>query len=377
MKDSQRRFNPDTVGAELFFLQQAGNSVEFIAHCQAIKRGAIELIQQDNPGAAAKLLEKYGQFFKGYKHENNDFTLAILPLFPANKTETMILLGKSKKIDECIINYKLDRTTHSKATGDDIKHVIEWAVERGDLRLVEGIISHVTTDLLTNHADNKSVHIHTFSEILSALLWADKLQEPLSPAVDDAIASIVRQRAHFSLSQAYLVRMARAGLSKTLMKTLEFGRVSRHEVLSPENVEDIASVLPKIPTPEQAHWITSALTIPGLPALILFDPAFDLDAYIEALNTTCTKLARPNDLTFKNLEIFSDLLTDKSLDTPFKKRRAIKLLDAAAQSEFESPGSPRTSKHVREALGKTRIPATVLRMMSMFKVQSLEDDIGL
>ena len=160
---------------------------------------------------------------------------------------------------------------------------------------------------------------------------------------------------------------------------MKHNRVHRLESYFVEAHEEILKSLPANPTPEQAHWITQCIPHPELQQRILFDTAFDLDAFMVAMEARKNNgsLMASGDLTFKGLSVFKQWMEPEHLNTPDKKRRVALLLNTAADNHFHEGGSPRTTQAVSKEFDKQGLPATARRIMKMFKAQQLEDEIGL
>jgi hypothetical protein len=368
-----------SIGLEMLEFQRACDWEGFRAYAQKIKTTAKQLVDEDKPEEATEILTEYRSFFRRYEHQNIEFTKHILSLFPANREPTMKLLGISSDMDDYITHHKLDKTTFSATTGD-IKHVLPWALKHREIgNFVEQFVEHIATDILTNHSTNTELQIRTSGQIVSAIAWDSNLKQPVSKKTDAAVASLVSRATSYALIEAYWVKLARSGLHETLLKMMEYPRINRLTEFSPEDYAEIIAALPKHPTPEQAHWITQAMPHPELERTILFDPAFDLDRFIEAMRarTQTKNMVEQNDLTFKALSVFKHLMTPEHLDTVEKRRRVSKLLDAAADNHFNQSGSPRTSKHVREEFDKQGLPPTARRLIQMLKGQEIHEDLGL
>lgn len=358
---------------------QAKNDVEGLYEfSRQIKNAAVDLLNDERPEEAAEMLRLYGGFF--FRYENNDsaFTKAILPMFPPNKDVTLRFLGMSEEVDEYLINFKLDRTTFSRTKEDTIHHVLKWALIKREARLAEGFVSHVAEDLLTNHPNDVGMHIKAAREILMVIACECRTLGPVSPKIDQVLASLINQTTASKLVGDYWGNMARTGLHESMLKAMKYGLIKRLTQCTPQDHAAIVAVLPANPTPEQAHWISQSMPHPDLEKRILFDQEFDLDAFIVAMKDR--KLIFKSvlgDLTFEGLSVFRAWMEPDQLDTPLKKNRMAKLLNAAADNIFAAEGTPKTSKYVREILDKQNFPGTVRRLMTMFKAQELEDELGM
>lgn len=360
-------------------LQEQSDSRGLIEYAQQVKRIAQALIAEDRPLDSAEYLQAFGAFFSHYESKDSDFTYEILHLFPPNKVCTLKLLGTSDKVDEAIIHYKLDRTTHSRANGDGIKHVVQWGLSKGDTRLVESFITHVANELLTNHPDNSSILIQASAELVSTIAWESELQAPVSSEIDLAVASLIRNTTAYKLQDEYWLKMAKSGLHESMLMMMKHDRLCPLAKYTQQDLVTIMKALPADPTPEQAHWITQYIPCPELKQRVLFSPSFDLDAFMVAMEARkpAKSTSAAGDLTFKGLSVFKEWMEPQHLDTPEKKRRVAMLLNNAASNHFHEAGSPNTSKAVREEFDKQGLPGTARRIMTMFKAQELEDELGL
>lgn len=372
-----KRIDPGVVTTEMKAFQERNDSKGFILFAEQVKKTALELLNEQDAKIAAELLKNYSVFFEGYENSDPGFTYAILPLFPENKSYTMSLLGINEQIDDAIIHYKLDKRTFSRAKYHGMKYIAEWAINKGDMRYLEAFISHVVNDLLVNHSDNKSIHTAASGELIAAIVWDDKIKSPISKQTDQAIASLVTQSTSYRVVDDYWLKMARCGLHETTLMMMKHKRVNGLTKCSPEDLSVILSMLPKDPTPEQAHWITQSVPHPELQKRILFSSDFDLDSFIVAMSHRHNFNSPHGDLTFKGLSVFKEFMTPEHLDTPEKKRRVAKLLDCAAENHLQGDGLKKTTKYVREEFDKQGLPQTALRIMRMFKAQQLEDELGM
>lgn len=360
-------------------LQVYGDTEGFYAFSKQVKARAVELMAEERPEDAADILRIYGSFFFRYEGLDPAFTKSILPLFPPNKEATLRHLGMSKEVDDYLIHQKIDRTTFSRAKEDSVYHVLKWALIKGETRFADSFVSHVAQDLLTNHPDDVSMHIKASREILSTVAWDCRALGPVSSTIDQALASLINHGTASKLLAEYWGRMALTGLHESMLKAMKYGLIHRLKEYTPDEHAAILAALPVNPTPEQAHWITQCIPHPELEQRILFDQDFDLDAFIVAMKDRKKTPFRSalGDLTFEGVSVFKTWMEPDQLDTSQKKSRLAKLLNAVADNHFNTEGSPKTSKHVREELDKQNLPGTVRRIMKMFKGQELEDELGL
>lgn len=360
-------------------LQASGDTEGFYAYSKLVKARAIDLMAEERPEEAADILRLYGSFFIRYEGQDPAFTKSILPLFPPNKEATLRHLGMSKEVDDYLIHHKLDRTTFSRAKEDSVYHVLKWALIKGEARIAESFVNHVAQDLLTNHPDDVSMHIKASREIISTIAWECRALGPVSSTIDRALSNLITHGTASKLMAEYWAGMARTGLHESMLKAMQYGLIHRLKVHAPEEHATILAALPANPTPEQAHWITQCIPHPELEQRILFDPDFDLDAFIVAMKDRKKTPFRSalGDLSFEGVSVFRAWMEPEQLNTAQKKGRMAKLLNAVADNHFNAEGSPKTSKHVSEELDKQKLPGTIRRLMMMFKGKELEDELGL
>lgn len=365
-----------TIKADLDSLKTLTDADLFLKICDTAKAQITEHLFQDEHFEAAGLARAYAYAFVGFKHVDKAFTLKVLQAFPVNCHSTLSMLGIDDEIDEFILSRKVRLHTMSEARDHAHTKLLEWAVAKQDMVLIEKVVLQISRDLLENHPGSKQQFRNASMGMVRVLVLGEQEQTFYGPVIDDAIASLVCQKADYQQPAECMPRLAAAGLSKTLMKMLEFGLLNEYRPISFDVAETqrLIESLPANPSPQQLHWIHHSIKIPDLTEKILFDESVDMDAYIEALRATEFN-GRYNNLVFNTLRQFKEILTPEHLTTVPRKRRAAKLVSAVCEQE---QAYKRTKpEDIRKTMTDIGFHEYVFKLSSMFKAKVLEDELGL
>jgi hypothetical protein len=368
------RIDPSAIRKELKALISANDAPGFVALCQSLKAEIGELLVANRVVESQRLLTVYSNALSDYEHTSAAFTLGILPILPANTRGTVMLMGEYDEVDAYILEHKVDLAIIVQATDDAYSHLISWALKKKDMAYVEQIVVGVVEHLHTYHPNKKAV----FEDVTVAILWAllnDKeLRMVCTPAIDDAMASMMRETPNPKHHEDYLLFLAQAGMRKTLMKGLEL----RYFYPLPNfNHQNIAQGFPENPTAEELHWINRSLNIHGIPEKILFDESIDMHVFVEVLRNSHEGRSHWNDLSFETLKSFAHLIDKKTMDTAGKKKRVAILLNGVCEEEANRLGREQTPEQILEDLKKMGIPDFMRATVKMLKITALEDAMGL
>jgi hypothetical protein len=370
------RHNPSVIRKELNAFVQANDAPGFIALCQSIKAEVVELVVSERVVEANRLLEVYSNALRDYENKNPAFTLQILPILPPSSRGTIRLLGVCEQVDAYIMANKIDLKVVSQVKDDGHIDLIIWALRKKNIAYVEQVVVHIAEYLHHNFTPKNQI----FQQISHGILWAllDKPENRMTatPAIDEAIASLMKERPESQGMEHFYLWLAEARMPKTLLKALELASYcsyAPHE----EDEQVILDALPKNPTALELHWIQRSLKIEGFTKKILLDESVDMEQYIEALRDSYQGKSRFNDLSISTLSEFSSLICNETLSSTSTKKRISLLLNAACEEETNRIGSDKTPEKIRDELLKIGIPESALRLVKMLRGLALEDALGL
>lgn len=374
--------NPKIFKRELEVFIQANDANGFIALCQSIKGQAMALISEDRCIEAKRMMETYSNVLRSYSCNNPRFTLEIMPIMPPNASSTLRLMGKSADIDAYILEHKVDLDVICKVEDGAAYHLIEWAMSNNDLSYAEQVIQRISDHLNDFHSNKESIFSSVSTGLLNSLLrHEDDREVTCTPGMDEAIASLMSDnRGKRPDEDDYYLLIAKAGLSKTLMRALELESFYAFRISTQEKRDAIYSALPENPTAQEMYWIFRSIEFcvdTGIESQILFDERIDINEHIEILRSTYPGQNHFNELGMHTLDRFMHQLEDDVLNTPSKMRRAVAFVDAICEQEANIVGRTRSPEKIRDDLIDRDIPHAIIRQVKMLRGLELEDSLGL
>jgi hypothetical protein len=371
------RIDPSAIRKEMKAFITANDAQGFVELCQAVKAEVLELVVADRAVEGHRLLEVYSNVLNSYECANPAFTLKILPILPSSSMATVKLLGINDEIDSYILEHKIDLQIISHVKDGAYAHLIHWALKKKDLAYVEKVVLMVTETLHTESCINNAMILDASICLLYTLVDDENTRMTYTPAIDDAVASLLIKNNENKQDCEFYLSLAMTGMRKTLMSAL---RLQFFYPYSPPNEERrsiLVSALPEQPTAKELHWIHRSLSLHGIAAKILFDDTVDMLEYIDALKDSYQGKSRFNDLSYATLASFTHLLDNQQVNTSSKKKRVALLLNEVCEQEAKQFGFEKTPEKVRNELLKMGVPESLIRTVKMLKVVSLEDALGL
>lgn len=377
------RIDPGAIRKEFKAFITANDASGFVALCQTLKAEIAELVLTDRSVEAVRLLEAYNSTLREYEPTNPAFTLEVLPLLPPNARGTIKLLGVCDDTDAYILEHKVNLEVISQVQDDAFSFLITWALSKKDMAYVEKVVLSVTESLhtmplnLTTHPMIDEMMLDATIHMLHALVYKDETRMVCTPAIDDAIASLMIKRPESKLQEQYFLHIAQAGMTKTLMKALSLPFFYSYSQADEQKQQILKDALPSNPTVKELYWIHRSLPLDGIAEKILFDETVDMDEFVNVLSGTYEGKSHYSDLSFHTLKGFTHLIDKQTLDTQGKQKRVTKLLNAMCEEEAFGIGRQKTPQQIRDELLKMGVPDFMLRTVNILKGQALEDALGL
>jgi hypothetical protein len=164
------------------------------------------------------------------------------------------------------------------------------------------------------------------------------------------------------------------------MKMLEHGRVSKYLHASHQDYDHILACIPDEMTASELNAVQHHLELKGLAETILFDDNIDLDGYIQSVTQSHYKSRQTNDYEKPDLDLscisyFVGLISEDSFSDPTKKKRIVKLLDAACKAEIDVNKLKITD--VWALAERLKVPAFTFKHIACLRGEALEDALGL
>lgn len=368
--------------ADIMALPRTPGSEHFIETCAKARSEISRLLDACDYAEAAVLSGALCKVFDSIGWKGAAVMAEIIPLFPVNRACTLRHLGQDDVVDRLIFATKLELDQLSSFDGDAWLHVLRWARERRDLALCERLIVAIANDIHGN-GPNNTEHLGNVSlKIIRAVAPNDAEPLALGETIDQTIASIIAFNCDNNvnsfdneMSAGHMPAVAQHGLKKTLMRMLEknvFATYLPDRFSSVQN-EAVYGALPDNPSPAETFWIQRKIAKPGVNERILFDPQFDIEAYIEVLRPPYGR--NSSYLSFSMLKTFRPLLTLEDLTTPDRKRRAGLLINAVVDHQMKV--GRYTLDQLREKMSKCGLDPYVLKMTRVLKGVILEEELGL
>jgi hypothetical protein len=343
------------------------DSTVFIRTLQHAKAEVKTLLDADEYEQASSISSELHSVFYRLESLDVDVLKDVIHLFPANKRCTLGHLGKSDEVDQTIFS--------SKLSIDDLQFeekgwqsLLKWAREREDHALIERIVFRIAENVratATSAYEGRPAAMTMLYFLIRADLTPLKLSEP----VDNTIAGLIGAGIQLPSRVELLPGMARSGLKRSIMAMI------RQEVIrlpfyfvSKDDTCVIHEALPATPSPEEAYYILRATDLPGLKERVLFDPEFDLDAYISVLEHN--KGMCPG-----ALGVFSSLMTPEHLTSPERRRRATRLIDAVC--DWQAVAIGKKPDEIRAMLLNEGMHPITMKISRILKVSMLEDELGM
>jgi hypothetical protein len=373
----QPRREPGDVRKDLQALIANADAPGFIAKCEAIKAEITDLLFTDRVVDAKRILEAYSNVLHDFESKNPEFTLEILPILPANTHGTLKLFGINDKIDAYLFAYKVDMVSICQVADDAFFYLIQWAVRNKDADLVEQVVVGIAQYLHAHHENQYKLFADTARHLLWALFEDGNVRMACTPATDEAMACLLRQQPQTKLQEYYLLSLAQAGMTKTLMRGLELPYFEAYYPKDEESHQILSDALPKQLTARELHWVHRSLALRGIAERILFDESVNMDHYIDSLENSYIGRSSFNELRFENLRQLTHSLDEHVVKDLSKRKRVITLLNAICEDEVNRIGQELTPEVVREALVNVDVPENLLKHVKMLKGIVLEDALGL
>jgi hypothetical protein len=367
--------NHKTLRDEFKVLIAANDVGGFITLAQSVKAQAMTLICEERCIEANQILEVYANVFRNYTCENPSFTLEILPLVPPNSVKAMQLLGTSNEIDAFILEYKTDLNTICQAKDSAYQILIEWALSKNDMAYVDEIVLKIAEHLNAKEAGSSNNSKVARAILYSLVFHENALNQVHTPALDEAIASLISDNRGKIPHDDYYPMMAKCGLSTSLMKALETEFFLASKIEKTEDQAAFYAAIPKNPTAQELYWIFRSIEIDGLEEIILFDERIDINEHIEVLRSAQIN-GSYNDLSILTLDRFEHLLWLDPTGTS-KDRRVITFLNAICEQERDRIGHERTAEDIHNDLVDRNVHPGLIRHVKMLRGLALEDALGL
>jgi hypothetical protein len=370
--DSKQHISPFTLRSQLNAYVLQPDPDGFVGMCKAIKARALELMHSDRYLDAGNLISAYDRAFEGVSHLPPDFLFAIIEVFPRNSINTLKLLGTSKEIDQAIINTKVDIPSLSGQKDCGFTYLLGWAVKNNDWPLIDQVVLQLAVVGL-----RMSCHMELANQIIDTLLSDSENTRPFSPAVDNAIASLISVKGYSTRQPDYVEMMANKGLHESLIKLLVHNHMFECPLAqySEERAAIILAALPPSPTLEQLRAIHYFLKPNGLSEQILFDDSVDLDGYLDLMRKTHYLGADHGDLSFPGILPFRVCMTPDNINIPARRNQIAKLLNITYEESISKGHF--TGEDPYTKIMETGIPKHAIRLIDSLKGQALEDALGL
>jgi hypothetical protein len=342
-------------------------------------KGAITgLVEANRLGDAENLIATYNRSFGYYKHQHEATTQKIIHAFPVNNEHTLRLLGISDEIDRYIVKHKVDVGTLSHDEKFGYPKCLGWAIRQQDTALIEVLILQVSSSVKGAHPGDSKQRQTVCHTILEKLLSETQAVFTYSSNIDKAVADLVSLVPNRRYPAALLIDLAERGMRQTAMALMSNGMIRRYDPaqFSEEQTRLVTSILPADPSPAQLHWIVEAIDLPGLPEKILFDPAVNLDEFINAMGSTDFGIGKiESNLTMESLGLFKHLLMPEHLNSVERRKRAKKLVSAVCDEECAFFNM--SPEALEEELLRNEFSEYVFRFCNQLKVKALEDELGM
>lgn len=363
-----------TVKQEFQFHIQYKDVASFLELCQTVKSTIGALINQNQRAEALALMEVYESTFK-YAHDwNAKFLLGIVEEFPFNHESTFALLGLSDELDQAIMASKVDTKTRPANNICDHDHLLRWAYEQQNLALMEDIVINACDMVKTRFHCEKDIMRRVSTCFVHTLGLRENRANLSSHRIDEAIASIID--IGDQESGAYVDRLARLQMPKTLMKMLEIGRLGKHIQALHEDYDHILACIPEKMTANELNAVYFHLEPTGLAQKILFDESIDMDDYIGSLrNSAYMSFGGSKYLGLQYCSHFSASFTENAFSDSVKKRRCVKLINSMCEADL-TKGTVKV-KDMRDRAILFGVPTFCLKYIDCIRGAELEDALGL
>jgi hypothetical protein len=369
---------PEMLADELDHLERINDPHVLISLWNEAKLEISRLLEDCLPRESWLLSRSFKSSFHNYRHQDEEVTRRVIPLFPVNDPCTFKHLGIADDIDEYIITHKLRIHDLSQTKDHGFREVLEWAAKQGRRDLIEQVVIQVRNDLVDNHPKYQSAWNEAFHGMLRRLVGQRDTYIDLSGAVDQAMSDLVILAPDYRKQHKDMAGLARSGMNKTLIKVLSVRGFGSFDgaALSDQDFQCVLNALPQNPTPLQMHWIHRSIEVPGLAEKILFDPSVNMDAYVEAMGSTrFGEGPDQHNLTIWSIQSFAALMTPEHLNTGERRRRARKMLNAVCEKEF--PPDKKNPDALRVKLVQAGFNPYVFRLCDQLKAEILQDELGM
>jgi hypothetical protein len=369
--------NPSAVTKRLEALKVANDGDGFLELALAIKTTAMKQIERNRHWEAKEIMEHYSNVFSNItaKNQTPSFLLKTLVLFPQNHHQSLNLLGVYPEVDAYIVEHKLRVDLFDPTTDSGIEDVIRWAAWKKDWAFVERFVCD-----LVNRTHEAAIEDHKTQRtianfLVDGLLAVNYEAGTMTDAVDEQIASLIDSSADYRRSGLHIPKLADRGLSKTLMKMMEHGVVSRAGSRSQNDFGVILRCIPEELTLQQLYAVHYHLEVAPYAEKLLFDEAHSMDDFIEVLKHSNYGMYDKSDLDIGSVQSFSHLITPENFDNRERRKRILQLIDATLGKG--TPYEKKSTEEVRKYLGYNNVPEFTFKHIHRLRGIELEDAMGL